>query len=65
MDALFSEWECQQMTGQTDLLDAVADALDEPATGQAAPGMPSDGTLFALRPTTAPTRDGALFGIGF
>ncbi|MUL39624.1 hypothetical protein FZ103_00250 [Streptomonospora sp. PA3] len=59
MDALFSTWECQQLRGQVDIWDAIAEAEAEtPAAPQ-----PRNGALFAMRVLDEPA-DGALFGIG-
>lgn len=55
--ALFSVTECSQMTGQTDIWDA----LDTTDTDTAADV--EDGALFGLRVTDEPG-DGALFGLG-
>lgn len=71
VDALFTEFECTQIKGQTDIFEQVEEALAE--TPAPAPvvvetskmDVPGDGTLFALRVTDTPgTTTGALFGLG-
>lgn len=66
-DALFSEYECTQLKGQSDIFDQVEDALTEtaPAPVVEEADLPGDGTLFALRVTDTPDPEaGALFGLG-
>ena len=66
MDALFTEFECTQIKGQTDIFEQVEDALAETtAPAPVAVETPGDGTLFALRVLDTPgTTTGALFGLG-
>lgn len=71
MDAIFTEFECSQLRGQTDIFEQVEEALAE--TPAPAPVVvetpkaeaPGDGTLFALRVLDTPDHAaGALFGLG-
>ncbi|TQN26101.1 hypothetical protein FHX37_4195 [Haloactinospora alba] len=56
---LFSEWECSQITGQTDIWDAIETTEEEKIVP---PELPNDGSLFGLRVTSHP-QGGALFGV--
>lgn len=64
-DALFSAWECSQITGQTDIWDALdTTETATPAVTTEDTPEPADGALFPVRVTDEPTGDGALFGLG-
>lgn len=60
MDALFSEFECSQLRGQTDIFEQVDTALAEQKRARQAE---REGALFPVLITTEPGDDGALFGL--
>jgi hypothetical protein len=60
MDALFSEFECSQLKGQTDVFGQVEDALTDQRRARQAE---REGSLFPVLVTDEPGDDGALFGL--